>query len=126
LKAYGGVDVQIHVFLPPALVGEWSASSRGRFILYPGIKTMGTHWIGDRVGPRGGPDDVEKILAPTGTRSPTQLVASRYAGSLYYAYYSIIARKIAKIISRLYGCAIAYLGTNFTNHFEKSNNEQGT
>jgi hypothetical protein len=30
MKAYGGVDVQIHVFLSPALIeGEWSASQPG-------------------------------------------------------------------------------------------------
>jgi hypothetical protein len=32
MKEYGGVDVQIHVFLTSALAGsEWSASGPGRF-----------------------------------------------------------------------------------------------
>jgi hypothetical protein len=32
MKTYGGVDVQIHIFLTSALVGgEWSASRPGRF-----------------------------------------------------------------------------------------------
>jgi hypothetical protein len=32
MKAYGGVDVEIHIFLTSAVVlGEWSASSLGRF-----------------------------------------------------------------------------------------------
>jgi hypothetical protein len=32
MKAYGGVDIYIHVFLTSALVGgEWSASRPGRF-----------------------------------------------------------------------------------------------
>jgi hypothetical protein len=32
MKTYGGVDVEIHIFLTPALVGgEWSASRPGRF-----------------------------------------------------------------------------------------------
>jgi hypothetical protein len=54
MKAYGGVDVQIHVLLTSALVvGEWSASRRGRF-------TPGTRWMGGWVGPRVGLDDVEK------------------------------------------------------------------
>jgi hypothetical protein len=40
MKAYGGVDVQIHIFLTLVLVGgEWSASRPGRF-------TPSTHWIG--------------------------------------------------------------------------------
>jgi hypothetical protein len=38
MKAYGGVYVQIHIFLTSALVGgEWSASRPGRF-------TPSTHW----------------------------------------------------------------------------------
>jgi hypothetical protein len=48
MKAYGGVHVQIHIFLTSALTeGEWSAFT-------PCERARGTHWIGDRV------DDVEK------------------------------------------------------------------
>jgi hypothetical protein len=37
MKAYGGMDVQIHIFLTSALAGgEWSASRPGRFT--PGKK----------------------------------------------------------------------------------------
>jgi hypothetical protein len=33
MKAYGGVDVYIHIFLTSELIGgEWSASRPGRFI----------------------------------------------------------------------------------------------
>jgi hypothetical protein len=54
MKAYGGMDVQIHIFLTSALAGvEWLASHPGRF-------TPGTHWIGIWVVPRAGVDDVEK------------------------------------------------------------------
>jgi hypothetical protein len=59
MKAYGGVDVYIHIFLTSVLVGcEWSASRSGRFI--PGERATGTHWIGGWVGLRAGLDDMEK------------------------------------------------------------------
>jgi hypothetical protein len=70
MKAYVGVDVEIHIFLTSALVGgEWSTSRPGRFT--PGERASGTHWIGGWVDLRAGLDDVEKILDPTGTRTPT-------------------------------------------------------
>jgi hypothetical protein len=54
MKACGGVDVQIHIFLTSALArGEWSASRPGRF-------TPVTHWIGGWMDPRAGLDDLEK------------------------------------------------------------------
>jgi hypothetical protein len=59
MKAYRGVDVQIHIFLASALAGsEWSASRPCRFT--PGERAAGTHCIGDWVGPRARLDDVEK------------------------------------------------------------------
>jgi hypothetical protein len=59
MKTYGGVDVQIQVFLTWALVGGgWSASCPGRFT--PGETAPGTHWIGVWVDPRAGLDNVEK------------------------------------------------------------------
>jgi hypothetical protein len=57
MKAHGGVDVYIHIFLTSALVGEWSAARPGRFIF--GERAPGTHWIGGWVDPRAGLDDVE-------------------------------------------------------------------
>jgi hypothetical protein len=59
MKTYGGVDVQIHVFLTSALVGgEWSASLPGR--VTPGEMAPGIRWIGGLVGPRTSLDDMEK------------------------------------------------------------------
>jgi hypothetical protein len=59
MKAYGGVDVQIHIFLTSSLVdGEWSASRPGRFT--PGERAPSTHWIGGWVDPRACLDGVEK------------------------------------------------------------------
>jgi hypothetical protein len=59
MKAYGGVDVQIHILLTSALAGgEWSASLHCRFT--PGERIHGTYLIGGWVNPRAGLDDVEK------------------------------------------------------------------
>jgi hypothetical protein len=59
MKAYGGVDVYIHIFFTSALAeGEWSASHPCRFT--PGERAPGTNWTGSWVGPRADLDDVEK------------------------------------------------------------------
>jgi hypothetical protein len=59
MKTYVVVDVQTHVFLTSALVGnEWSASRFGHFT--PGERDPGTHWIGGWVGPRASLDNMEK------------------------------------------------------------------
>jgi hypothetical protein len=59
MQAYGGVYVQIHIFLTSALVGgEWSASRPFRFT--PGERASGTHWIRGWVGPSASLDNMEK------------------------------------------------------------------
>jgi hypothetical protein len=59
MKAYGGVDVYIHVFLISALIGdEWSASRPGRFM--PRERGPSTHWIGSLIDPRVGLEEMEK------------------------------------------------------------------
>jgi hypothetical protein len=59
MKAYGGVDVYIHIFSTSALVrGERSVSRPGRFT--PRERAPGTRWIGGWVDPRVGVDDVVK------------------------------------------------------------------
>jgi hypothetical protein len=68
MKAYGGVDVWIHIFLTSALaVGEWSASRPCRFTT--GERAPGTHWIG---GPQSRSEQrEEEIRDPTETRTRT-------------------------------------------------------
>jgi hypothetical protein len=90
MKAYGAVDVYIHIFLTSALVrGEWSASHLGRFT--PGERTPCTHWIGGWVDPRSGLDDLDKRkfltvpgleINPLGRPARSQsLYELRYPGS---------------------------------------------
>jgi hypothetical protein len=68
MKAYGGVDVQIHIFLTSALAG--GVVSFTFRPLYLRERAPGTHWIGGWMDPTAGLDDVQKILDPTGTRTP--------------------------------------------------------
>jgi hypothetical protein len=90
VKAYGGVDVKIHIFLTTALAGgEWSASRPRRFT--PGERSPGTRWIRGWVDPRVGLDEVEKRkfltlqgleLRPLGRPARRQsLYRLRYPGS---------------------------------------------
>jgi hypothetical protein len=59
MKACGGLDVYIHIFLTSSLAGgEWSSSRPGRSA--SGERAPGTHWNGGLVDPRFGLNDVEK------------------------------------------------------------------
>jgi len=56
---YWGMEVQLQSFLKAALDGgEWSASRPCGFT--PGVRALGTHWIGGWVSPRAGLDAVLK------------------------------------------------------------------
>jgi hypothetical protein len=102
MKAYGVVDVQIHIFLTSALVGgEWSDLRPGRFI-------AGTRWIRGWVDPRASLDNVEKRqfftlqgleLRPLGrlarSQSPYRL---RPPGSLTEIYFKTITFPLSPYI----------------------------
>jgi hypothetical protein len=74
MKTYGGVDVYIHVLVTSALVGgKWSASRPGRFTPHPRGKYR-RYPLDRRLGgsqSRSGRRGEDKILGPTGTRTPT-------------------------------------------------------
>jgi hypothetical protein len=95
MKVYGGVDLQIHIFLISALAAdEWSALRPGRF-------TPGTHWIGGWADRRAGLDNVEKrkfLTLPVLEldHSVVQPVASRYTDFNLYP----LPNNIKKIKSR--------------------------
>jgi hypothetical protein len=59
MKAYVGMDVEIHIFLTSALAGgEWSHSRPCRFIT--GETALGTHYVGGSLDPRVNLDVMEK------------------------------------------------------------------
>jgi hypothetical protein len=64
MKMYGRVYVQIDVFLTGALFsGEWLASRPCRST--PWERAHAARWIGGRVGPRAGRDNIEKLTILT-------------------------------------------------------------
>jgi hypothetical protein len=110
MTAYWGVDVQIHIFLTSALVGDWLASRPGRFT--PGERAPGTHWIECWVDRRAGRRHGEvKILDPTGARTPTtrvvQPIASRYIDCAIPALTNVTVRIIIFKISLITSIDVA-------------------
>jgi hypothetical protein len=82
MKAYGGVDVYIHIFLTSVLAGvEWSASRPGPLYL----RGKSPRYQLDRMlgGPqsRSGKRGEEKILDSTVTRTPTKKIIFGFAGN---------------------------------------------
>jgi hypothetical protein len=93
MKTYGGVAVQIHIFLTLALAeSEWLASRTGRFT--PEEKAHVNHRIGGWVGPRFGLDDVEKkkyfILLVLELRPLSRPASSHYKTNLLILFNEII------------------------------------
>jgi hypothetical protein len=85
MNTYGGMDVQMHIFLISALAGGgWRrVVSFMPSSFTPKERAPGTHWIGGWVGPRTSLDDVEgrKILPLQGLNSnplALLLIASCY------------------------------------------------
>jgi hypothetical protein len=63
MKAKGGVDVYIHIFLTSALAGgERLASGPGCFT--SGKRALATRWIGGQLGPRTGLDNFDPLGFP--------------------------------------------------------------
>jgi hypothetical protein len=74
MKTYGGVDVEIQVFLTSVLVGgEWSASRPGKFI--PGGYPLDRR-LCEPQNPSGRSKE-ENIYDSVGTRTPTPLSSSQ-------------------------------------------------
>jgi hypothetical protein len=112
MKAYGGVDLEIHIFFTSPLDGDYLSASRpGRFTL--GGRTPRTHWLGGWVDPRDDLDGVEKrkvlILSGLESRSVDQPARSqllyrlRYPGSVEWIKnkYSVPISRTAKYFSTI-------------------------
>jgi hypothetical protein len=114
MKANGGGDVYIHIFLTSAVVwGVWLASRPGRFI--PGEIASDTNWIGGWINPRAGLDDMKKWkfltlpgleLRPLGRPTSSQVMYRlRYPGCLKQTYdYKIVSRNSAIYLVSVHLC----------------------
>jgi hypothetical protein len=106
MKAYVGVDIQIHIFLTSALLGgEWSASRLCRCT--PRERTPGIHWIVGWVGPRARLDDVEKKkfltlrgLEPWPHDHPAR--SQSLITQIYYKWYRIAQILLRKDVHLIY------------------------
>jgi hypothetical protein len=92
MKAYGGIDIYIHIyihiFLTSALVGgEWSASRSCHFT--PGGRTPDVHSIGVWVGTRAGLNHMEKRkFLPLPGLALWPLLRPARSQSLFRLYYT--------------------------------------
>jgi hypothetical protein len=71
MKAYGGVDIYMHIILTSAIAGgEWSASRLCSFNPGERAPSTSTHLIGGWLSPRVGLDDVgnKKFLTLPGPK----------------------------------------------------------
>jgi hypothetical protein len=91
MRAYWGVEVQLHAFLTSTLGGgEWSVSRPCYFT--PGGRSPGTHWIGARLGSRADLDTVAKRKNPIITPG-VNWSGSKKAGNVLITYVSINLKK---------------------------------
>jgi hypothetical protein len=93
MKAYGGVDVEVHIFLDFGTSWMWVVSFMHR-PLYPRGKSR-RYKLDRRLGdPRTGLDDMEKSPDHTGTLnsdpSVVQPLTSRYSGSSWTQHETVL------------------------------------